>query len=180
MPTYKTKMPDSNGSSQQSVFVSKRWKKQGWLYSYKFIFSSNFSSDTSQIEILPNRRCQASVIVATVTHTKFYEDFKRLQCLYAPLPLCMTQKKGGGGFIVWSHFTMPFIPYLIVHSVHWDGGLLSPLRLESLTFAKAAARIISMIDNTMMMPNTASASFSCLVYFGFTFFSTNHHFSVSK
>jgi len=80
MPTYKTKMPDRNGSGQQSVFVSKQWKKQGWLYSYKFIFSSNFSSDTSRIEILPNCRYQASVIVATVTgHIELTHSYKILR-----------------------------------------------------------------------------------------------------
>ena len=47
-------------SSQQNVFVSKQWKKQVLLYSYKFIFSSNISSDTGQIEILPTCRCQAN------------------------------------------------------------------------------------------------------------------------
>ena len=26
-----------------------------------------------------------------------------------------------------SHFIMPFLPYLIMHSVYWDGRLLSPL-----------------------------------------------------
>ena len=63
MPTY---MSDPNGSSQQNVFAT-QCKKQGWLYGYKFIFSSNISSDTGQIESLPSCRCQASVIVAAVT-----------------------------------------------------------------------------------------------------------------
>ena len=47
-------------SSQQNVFVSKQWKKQVLLYSYKFIFSSNILLDTSQIEILPTCRCWAN------------------------------------------------------------------------------------------------------------------------
>ena len=160
MPTYKTKMPDSNGSSQQSVFVSKRWKKQGWLYSYKFIFSSNFSSDTSQIEILPNCRCQASVIVATVTHTKFYEDFKRLQYL-CPSPLMYdAKKKKSVCFIVWSHFTMPFIPYLIVHSVHWDGGLLSPLVAWIADFCQSSSQ-----DNFNDRQHNDDAKYSkCIIF----------------
>ena len=89
MRKYKTKMPDPNGWIQQNVFVSKQWKKQGWLYNYKFIFYSNILSDTGQIEILPTCRCRASVIVATIsghielTHCSYeiLRRFKRLQCL---------------------------------------------------------------------------------------------------
>ena len=30
-------------------------------------------------------------------------------------------------FVERSDFIMPFLPYLIIHSVHWDAGLLGPL-----------------------------------------------------
>ena len=52
MLTYKTKIPDPNGSSQQNVFVTKQWKKKGWLSRCKFIFFSNISSDTGQTKRL--------------------------------------------------------------------------------------------------------------------------------
>ena len=171
MPTYKTKIPDRNGSSQQNVFVSKQWKKQGWLYSYKFIFSPNFSSDTGQNEILPNCRCQASVLVATVSgHIKLthcsYEilrRFKRLQCL-CPYPLMYDAKKNKKKtpvfYRIWSHFTMPFLPYLIVHSVHWDGGLLSPLVAWIADFCQSSSQ-----DNFNDRQHNDDAKYSkCLIF----------------
>ena len=44
MLTYKTKIPDPNGSSEQNVFVTKHWKKKGWL--------SRCKLDTGQIKRL--------------------------------------------------------------------------------------------------------------------------------
>ena len=53
MPTYKTKMSDPNGSSQQNVLGTNSEKTK--VISLPFFF--NISSDT----------CQASAIVAAVT-----------------------------------------------------------------------------------------------------------------
>ena len=134
MPTYKTKMSDPDGSSQQNG--NKQWKKRG----YKFTFSFNTSSDTGQIEILPSCRCQFSVIVAAVTgkieltHSyKILQRFKLMPYLCPSPPAHLWRKcnswtkKKTMCFIVWVHVTMSLLPYLIMHSVLWDGGLLSPV-----------------------------------------------------
>ena len=98
--------------------------------------------------------------MATVTHTKFYEDFKRLQHL-CPSPLMYdAKKKKSVCFIVWSHFTMPFIPYLIVHSVHWDGGLLSHLVAWIADFCQSSSQ-----DNFNDRQHNDDAKYSkCIIF----------------
>ena len=99
--------------------------------------------------------------MATVTHTKFYEDFKRLQHLSpSPLMYDAKKKKKSVCFIVWSHFTMPFIPYLIVHSVHWDGGLLSPLVAWIADFCQSSSQ-----DNFNDRQHNDDAKYSkCIIF----------------
>lgn len=48
MATYKTKVLDPDGSSQQNVLYA-NIQKPFWLYSYQIIFSSNISSGNDEI-----------------------------------------------------------------------------------------------------------------------------------
>ena len=64
-------------------------------------------------------------------------------------------------FIVWLHFTMPFLPYLIVHPiVHRDGRLLSPLVAWIADFCQSSSQ-----DNFNHRQHNDDAKYSkCLIF----------------
>ena len=64
-------------------------------------------------------------------------------------------------FIVWLHFTMPFLPYLIVHPiVHRDGRLLSPLVAWIADFCQSSSQ-----DNFNHREHNDDAKYSkCLIF----------------
>ena len=64
-------------------------------------------------------------------------------------------------FIVWLHFTMPFLPYLIVHPiVHRDGRLLSPLVAWIADFCQSSSQ-----DNFNHGEHNDDAKYSkCLIF----------------
>ena len=152
-------------------FGNKQWKKQG----YKFTFSFNTSSDTGQIEILPSCRCQFSVIVAAVTgkieltHSyKILQRFKLMAylCPSPPPPpiygvsVIVRRRKKTMCFIVWVHVTMSLLPYLIMHSVLWDGGLLSPLVAWIADFCQSSSQ-----DNFNDRQHNDDAKYSkCIIF----------------
>ena len=63
-------------------------------------------------------------------------------------------------FVERSDFIMPFLPYLIIHSVHWDGGLLSPLVAWIADFCQSSSQ-----DNFNHREHNDDAKYSkCLIF----------------
>ena len=68
-------------------------------------------------------------------------------------------------FVERSDFIMPFLPYLIMHSVHWDGRLLSPLVAWITDFCQSSSQ-----DNFNDRQHNDDAKYSECIIFLFSVF----------